>query len=91
MISAYIQAHKETFIDKRNINLIMVDGDPLGEAFGVKAFHQCQVYHLIKSQLVAVDDNHSSDAETVPLSSSNEEEFDVESSSDDEKRPAQVG
>ena len=33
----------------------MVDGDQLGEAFGVKAFHRCQTLQLLKPQLIPAD------------------------------------
>ena len=33
----------------------MVDGDQLGEAFGVKAFHRCQTLQLLKHQLIPAD------------------------------------
>ena len=33
----------------------MVDGDQLGEAFNVKAFHRCQVLQLLKHQLIPAD------------------------------------
>ena len=38
----------------------MVDGDPLGEVFNVKAFHRCQVVQFLKHQLIPADT--SSDA-----------------------------
>ena len=33
----------------------MVDGDQLGEAFNVKAFHRCQAVQLLKHQLIPAD------------------------------------
>ena len=33
----------------------MVDGDPLGEVFNVKAFHRCQVVQFLKHQLIPAD------------------------------------
>ena len=44
------------FIDIRNISIISVDGDPLGTAFNVKAFHRTQILTLIRSQLTLVPD-----------------------------------
>ena len=35
----------------------MVGGDPLGEAFGVEAFHRCQVNTLLKKQLIPLPDS----------------------------------
>jgi len=34
---------KEQFIDTRKVQVCLVDGDPLGLAFGVKSFARCQV------------------------------------------------
>ena len=34
---------KNDLFDKRNVKLALVDKDPLGNVFGVKAFHRCQV------------------------------------------------
>ena len=34
----------------------MVDGDQLGKAFNVKAFHSCQVGYLLKRQLIPEQD-----------------------------------
>ena len=39
----------------------MVAGDPLGEAFGVRAFHRCQVNNLLKNQLVPHTSNTGTD------------------------------
>lgn len=55
LLSTYILTHKEKFFDARNIKLAIVAGDPLGDAFGVQAFHRCQVNNLLKSQLIAVE------------------------------------
>jgi len=57
LLSTYILAHKEKFFDSRNIKLAMVGGDPLGEAFGVEAFHRCQVNTLLKKQLIPLPDS----------------------------------
>ena len=51
-MSKYILARKEKFFDQRNIKLAMVENDKIGEAFGVKAFHRCQVNNLLRQQLV---------------------------------------
>ncbi len=35
--------NKDRFFDLRNIRIALVENDPLGEAFGVKAFARSQV------------------------------------------------
>lgn len=52
LLSKYILARKEKFFDQRNIKLAMVENDKIGEAFGVKAFHRCQVNNLLRQQLL---------------------------------------
>ena len=42
-MSKYIMMKKEKFFDLRNIRVALVEEDPLGEAFGVKAFARSQV------------------------------------------------
>ena len=37
-----------------NIKVALVHNDPLGEAFGVRAFHRIQVSNLLRSQLLPV-------------------------------------
>jgi hypothetical protein len=54
MLSKYILSKKDTLFDPRNIKLAIVEDDPLGHAFGVKAFHRCQVNALLRSQLIPV-------------------------------------
>ena len=54
MLSKYILSKKDTLFDHRNIKLAIVEDDPLGHAFGVKAFHRCQVNTLLRSQLIPV-------------------------------------
>ena len=46
--------NKKKFFDTRNFKLAMVQDDPLGEAFGVNAFHRCQVENLLRGQLTPV-------------------------------------
>ena len=43
LLSNYILANKARFFDDRNIKVAMVEGDRLGVAFAVKAFHRTQV------------------------------------------------
>ena len=55
LLSTYILTNKQRFFDPRNIKLAIVKDDPLGEAFGVRAFHRCQVNSLLRSQLIPYD------------------------------------
>lgn len=52
LFSTYILNNKHRFLDMRNVKLAIVDGDILGDAFGVKAFHRCQVNDLLRGQLI---------------------------------------
>ena len=65
LLSTYIFAHKEKFFDCRNIKLAMVAGDPLGEAFGVRAFHRCQVNNLLKNQLIPLPESNGTETTAV--------------------------
>ena len=59
LLSTYILKHKNRFFDNRNIKLAMVKGDLLGEAFGVSAFHRCQVNNFLRDQLIPYNpDDH---------------------------------
>ena len=51
-LSHYILDNRMRFFDDRNIKVALVDGDPLGVAFRVRAFHRTQVTSLLRSQLV---------------------------------------
>ena len=42
-LSTYILTYKEKLFDERNIKVALCAEDPLGKAFGVKAFHRTQV------------------------------------------------
>ena len=57
LLSKYILSNKNEIFDRRNIKLALVSGTLLGDAFGVKAFHRCQLNNLLRSQLVPVNDN----------------------------------
>ena len=61
LLSAYILSKKHLIFDKRNIKLALVENDPLGKAFGVTAFHRCQVTALLRTQLIPVHPNSSPD------------------------------
>ena len=65
-------SHKNRFFDLRNIKLAIVVGDPLGEAFGVSAFHRCQIHNFIKRQL-------------IPYTVENEDQDEDEDDEDDEE------
>ena len=54
-MSKYILSRKDDIFDPRNIKLAIVANDPIGDAFGVKAFHRCQVNNLLRSQLIPVN------------------------------------
>jgi len=55
LLSKYILSRKDDIFDPRNIKLALVANDPIGDAFGVKAFHRCQVNNLLRSQLIPVN------------------------------------
>ena len=52
LISKYILARKDEIFDARNIKVTLVETDPIGAALGVKSFHRCQIYTLVRSQLI---------------------------------------
>ena len=52
LLSQYILMKKNELFDPRNIKLALVMNDPLGEAFGVSAFHRTQVPSLVRTQLI---------------------------------------
>ena len=54
LLSRYILSKKDIFFDYRNVKVAIVKGDPLGDAFGVSAFHKCQVNTLLRSQLIPI-------------------------------------
>ena len=58
-LSAYILSRKRKFFDERNIKVAMVENDPLGEAFDVRAFHRTQVTSLLRAQLIPYQSLHS--------------------------------
>lgn len=51
-LSKYILENKDRLFDSRNIKVAHVEGDPLGVAFNVKAFHRSQVTSLLRNQLI---------------------------------------
>jgi len=56
-LSKYILSRKDHIFDPRNIKLALVENDPIGDAFGVKAFHRCQVNSLLRNQLIPVQND----------------------------------
>jgi hypothetical protein len=50
-LSMYIKSKNDVVFDPRNTRLALVTNYPLGAAFGVNAFHRCQVNCLLRSQL----------------------------------------
>ena len=52
LLSRYICSKTETIVDPRNVKMALVENDPLGKVFKVKAFHRCQVLTLLDQQLV---------------------------------------
>ena len=69
LLTKYILSRKDTMFDTRNIKLALIADDPLGDAFGVKAFHRCQVNNLLKKQLIPFDPNCPSNPPIVTSSS----------------------
>jgi len=70
LLSKYILSRKDQIFDPRNIKLALVTNDPIGEAFGVKAFHRCQVNNLLRSQLIPVNNDSHPDVAIVTQTSS---------------------
>jgi len=70
LLSKYILSRKDQIFDPRNIKLALVDKDPIGEAFGVKAFHRCQVNNLLRSQLIPLIESSRPDEAIVTSTSS---------------------
>ena len=52
LMSRYIISRKDHIFDKRNIKVALVEDDPLGKLFGVRAFHRCQINVFIQNQLI---------------------------------------
>ena len=52
LLSKYILSRKDDILDPRNISLALEANDPNGMAFGVRAFHRCQINDLLKQQLI---------------------------------------
>ena len=84
-------------VDSRNPKVAMVQDDPLGEVFGVNAFHQCQVGTFLRGQLSPViEHNETADVTSNSLSECEaststschvRKRLDSGSDSDDKKNP----
>ena len=61
LLLRYIMSKKDIFFDYRNTKVAMVKGDPLGDALGISAFHQCQFNTLLRSQLIPIPQDNLSD------------------------------
>ena len=54
LLSVYILQNKHELIDKRNVYVLLLNDDPLSEAFQVKSFHRSQVHALLRAALILV-------------------------------------
>ena len=54
ILSKYILSRKDDILDPKNISVALVSNDPIGRAFGVRAFHRCQITDLLRKQLIPV-------------------------------------
>ena len=64
-LSSYIMNKKHQFFDTRNVKLAMVKDDILGKAFGVDAFHRCQVHNLLRGQLTPINASSPNDTRNL--------------------------
>ena len=54
LFTQYILSRRNLIFDHRNKLVALVENDPLGKAFGVKAFHRDQALRLIHTQITPV-------------------------------------
>ena len=54
LFTQYILSRRNLIFDHRNKLVALVENDPLGRAFGVKAFHRDQALRLIHTQITPV-------------------------------------
>ena len=73
LLLKYIISRKNEIFDPRNIKLALVADDPIGEAFGVKGFHRCQVNNLLRSQLIPVNPDYPPDLAIITQNSGSPE------------------
>jgi len=52
-LSQYILVNKDRLFDSRNSMVVLCQGDLLGKAFGLQAFHRSQVTSLLRKQLLS--------------------------------------
>ena len=64
-LSTYILRNKQRFFDERNIKIAIVRGSLLGYAFGVNAFHRCQLNSLLMRQLIPYNSNNPPDGTAI--------------------------
>ena len=65
LFSRYIPSRKNFIFDPRNTLVALVENDPLGKAFGVRAFHRDQALRLIHSQITPILPNLIQDIKTA--------------------------
>ena len=58
-------ADRHAEFDPRSMELALVDGDLVGNAFGVRAFHGCQMNDLLRGQMIPLDTESSPDGAIV--------------------------
>ena len=97
-LSEYILTNRERFLDKGNVYVAIIKGDPLQAVFGVTAFHRCQVRSLLRNQIIPHEDPEPR-AEWMEPGTSMEQnreevryddEYEPESGEDDPIRPPQA-
>jgi len=66
LVSKYILDRKYKLFDPRNILVAIVEQDPLGHAFNVRAFHRNQVLCFIKKHLTPINNNTPEEDEQQP-------------------------
>ena len=64
-LSKYILSRKDDIFDIRNIKVALVENDLIGYAFGVKAFHRCQINNFIRNQLIPINPTCPTDMSNV--------------------------
>ena len=55
---SYVLENRAKLFDPRNVKVVLVGNDPLGDAFQVKVFHRCQTNRLIDRQLLCISLAH---------------------------------
>ena len=65
-LARYILTKRDSLFDQRNPRVALVRDDLLGAAFGVSAFHRCQLRTLLRAQLIPVLHDCHPNAATYP-------------------------